>query len=281
MLAIGLLFISYSFLKDANIPVLNPKGIIGEKERQLLFIGVGLSLLVVVPVFTMTIFIVWKYRETNKKATYTPEWDHSRKAETIWWLIPTILIAIISIITWKSSYALDPYRQVASTNKPLNVKVVSLDWKWLFIYPKENIATVNYLVLPVNRPVTFDVTSDAPMNSFWIPQLGGQIYAMPGMSTQLNLMATSVGTFRGLSANISGSGFSSMNFVVKSTSGNDFDSWVSGVKKSSLSLNDASYRQLQNPSENYPATYYSSEQAGLYDTIVYKYMMPIAGTKTQ
>ena len=174
-----------------------------------------LSLVVVIPVFAMTIYIVWRYRESNQKAKYSPDWDHNSKVETIWWLIPTLLIVVLSVVTWNSSHSLDPFKPIKSSVKPLRVQVIALQWKWLFIYPEQGVASTNILELPVDRPINFEVTADAPMNSFWIPQLGGQIYAMAGMSTQLHLMASEAGTYAGASANLSGKGFAKMKFDTK------------------------------------------------------------------
>lgn len=267
------------YIHSTNITILNPKGTIASEQRNLIIVAVGLSLIVVIPVYLLTIFIVWKYRASNTSAKYSPEWDHSRILEFIWWVVPAILITILSVITWKTSYSLNPYKPIASKNKPLKVEVVALDWKWLFIYPDQNIASVNQLNIPVNTPVTFYITSDAPMNSFWIPQLSGQIYAMPGMSTQLNIQATSVGNYTGWSANISGDGFSSMHFTTVSTSQLKFNDWVHFVRADKDYLNIGTYNNLARPSYNNPVTYYGSVQNELYNQIVLKYMGTVGPTQ--
>ena len=179
------------------------------------------------------------------------------------------------MITWDSSHALDPYRPLSSNVKPLTIQVVALDWKWLFIYPKQDIATVNYVQFPANTPITFDVTSDAPMNSFWIPQLGGQIYAMPGMATELHLEASQNGSFDGSSANISGKGFSGMTFTAKATSSADFNAWVKTVQQAPQNLDAAAYVALAKPSENVPRAYYANADLTLYNQIIMQYMMPM------
>jgi cytochrome o ubiquinol oxidase subunit 2 len=214
--------------------------------------------------------------------------DGSRIAETIWWVVPSILILIISILNWNSSHQLDPYRPLASKTPQMTVQVVALDWKWLFIYPEQNIATVNFVQFPKDTPVNFEVTADAPMNSFWIPQLGGQIYAMPGMATDLHLMASQEGTFNGSSANISGSGFASMAFKARSSSSADFDNWVQSVKRSGDKLGLEEYSQLARPSQYNPITYYSSAQPDLYGRVIMKYVpigtmpgMSMQGTGTR
>lgn len=263
------------YLHRTYIPVLEPKGPVGLKERNLLLFGLGLSAIVVIPVYILLFSFAWKYRESNhKKAKYSPDLDHSRIAETLWWLIPTTLIAILSVVTWNSSHELDPYRPLNSKTPTMTIQVVSLDWKWLFIYPQQHIASVNFVQFPKDTPIDFEITSDSVMNSFWIPALGGQIYSMPGMSTQLNLMASQYGSFHGLSANISGAGFAGMTFVAKASSEKAFNSWSHRVQKSPTNLTMAAYNKLIRPSEYNKPSYYSSPQSGLYDTILAKYMSP-------
>lgn len=274
LLIVGFVALAAWYLHGLDIPVLNPKGPIGDKERQLMIIAALLSLIVVVPVYLLTFGIIWKYREGNKKAKYTPEFDHHRGIETIWWAIPCAIILVLAIITWNSTHELDPFKSADQTKKSMRIQVVSLDWKWLFIYPDEHIATVNYVQFPENTPVDFEITSDTVMNSFWIPSLGGQIYAMPGMVTHLNLEASGVGDYNGASANISGSGFAGMKFVARSSVPADFNSWLQSIKKTPNKLDIAAYAKLAEPSKNNPPAYYSSSDADLYDTIVMKYMMP-------
>jgi|SRR5581483_7440168 len=262
------------YLHRTNIPLLEPRGPLAEKERNLMLFAAFLSLFVVVPVFSMAIFIAWKYREGNTKARYSPEFDHSKLLESIWWLIPTVLIGILSVVAWNSSHTLDPYRPLSSTVRPLNVEVVALDWKWLFIYPDQGVASVSQLELPVNTPVSFTITSDAPMNSFWIPQLGGQVYAMPGMSTQLHLAASKVGSYDGYSANISGVGFADMGFKANAVSSTQFRDWIHTASITPKYLTMATYSQLAKPSENNLVSYYSLLDPYLYTEIINKYMAP-------
>ncbi len=233
-----------------------------------------LSLVVVIPVFGLTFWIAWKYRASNTRARYRPDWDGSRVLEAIWWLVPLVLIMVLSVVTWKSSHDLDPFRPLSSNVKPLTVQVVALDWKWLFIYPEQHIASVNYLQFPVGTPLNFQITADAPMNSFWIPKLGGQIYAMAGMSTELHLMADTPGTFPGSSANISGRGFAGMTFEAKASSGAEFRDWVNMIKRSPRTLDESTYRVLAKPSENNPHAYYTANDHNLYDKVVLQYMSP-------
>lgn len=263
------------YLSGHNVAVLSPRGEVGQKERNLMTVAILLSVIVVVPVYAMTIAIVLKYREGNKKTKkYSPEWDHSKLFEGLWWGIPFAIIFILSIITWNSSHALDPYKPLSSTTEPIHVQVVALDWKWLFIYPDRHVASVNELALPVNTPVDFDITSDTVMNSFWIPNLGSQIYAMPGMSTQLHLMASKTGSYPGSSANISGKGFAGMAFTAKVDSPAGYESWIRNAQKAHSQLDVASYEQLAKPGEVSHPTYYSSADNTLYNGVVMHYMMP-------
>lgn len=275
-----ILIVAGWYLHRTNIPILEPRGPIADKERNLILFAAFLSLFVVVPVFTMAIFIAWKYRESNTKATYAPEFDHSRLFETIWWLIPAVLIGILSVVAWNSSHTLSPYLPLNSDVQPLTVDVVSLDWKWLFIYPNQGIASVNRLMIPVNTPIDFNLTSDAPMNSFWIPQLSGQIYCMPGMSTQLHLAASKVGSYNGFSANISGVGFSGMTFKADAVSNAQFDNWMQTTSWAPSHLTLAAYSKLAKPSENNPVTYYSSVDPSLYNAIIDKYIEPSSSSSS-
>lgn len=261
-------------LKGTIVAVLDPKGSIAQSQFDLIIFTTILSLVVIIPVFVMTFYIVWKYRAGNKKAAYNPDWDHSRTAEIIWWGVPLALITVLAVITWITSHSLDPYRPLESAQKPITIQVIALDWKWLFIYPEQDIASVNYIQIPEDTPINFELTADAPMNSFWIPQLGGQVYAMAGMKTKLHLLASEPGEYRGSSANISGEGFAGMKFTAKATSETDFEAWIQSVKASSAILDRASYDDLAKPSRDNPVIYYSSHDRQLYDTVMMKYMMP-------
>jgi cytochrome o ubiquinol oxidase subunit 2 len=264
------------FLKNNPPAVLHPKGIIASQELNLMITATLLMLIVVVPVFILTGVIAWRYREGNHKARYQPDWDHHLGLEALWWVLPCAIIAVLSLITWRSTHQLDPFKPLQSNKPPLTIQVVALQWKWLFIYPEHNMASVNYVQFPAGTPVNFQITSDAPMNSFWIPQLGGQVYAMAGMKSQLHLMANEPGSFRGVSSNLSGAGFSRMNFTAKASSSEDFYRWIAEVKKSPGNLNWEEYGRLTKPSQSNPATYYSSAETGLYNKVVMKYMGPPA-----
>lgn len=265
------------YLHGQNFAVLNPKGIVAYKERKLMITTVLLGLIVVIPVYIMLFGFAWRYREGNKKAKYSPNLAGNRLAEAVWWGIPLAIIGTLSVITWQSSHALDPRRALDANAKPMTVQVIALDWKWLFIYPEQNVASVNWVELPVGTPVTFDITADAPMNSFWIPQLGSQIYAMPGMSTQLHLMADKAGDYQGSSANLSGDGFAGMRFTAEAGSMADFNRWVGQAKRMPQTLNSNAYAQLARPSQNNPVTFYSPVEPGLYNDVLLKYMAPGRG----
>lgn len=261
-------------LSRDNVAVLHPAGEVASKERNLMLVTVLLGVVVVLPVFAMLFGIAWKYRADNTKAKYEPEWDSSRLFETLWWGIPCVIIVVLGIITWQAAHALDPYKQLASNAKPINVQVVALQWKWLFIYPEEQIASVNMVQFPKDRPVNFQITADAPMNSFWIPKLGGQVYAMSGMSTKLHLIADQMGEYDGSSANISGEGFAGMKFKAKVTSEADFNTWVNKTRQNTDMLDMTKYTKLAAPSKDVSPKTYMLMQNDLYDKIIMKYMAP-------
>lgn len=258
----------------SNIAVLFPAGIIALEERDLLFIIQAIMLLVIIPVYIFTFIFSWKYRASNPKGKYDPDLVDNHLAECFWWGIPLVLTAIISVLTWVKTHELDPYKPIESSKKPLNIQIVALQWKWLFIYPEENIASVNFFQFPKETPLHFEITADAPMNSFWIPHLGGQIYAMPKMKTELNLIAHEIGEFRGSSANLSGEGFAGMHFIAKASSEENYQKWLESAKKSSQGLNLEAYNKLTEPSQNNPVEIYQLKEKGLFDQIIMKYMHP-------
>jgi cytochrome o ubiquinol oxidase subunit 2 len=275
LLAVGIVVALIVGAAD-NWAVLTPKGLIAQKERELIIIATLLMLVVVIPVFVLTAVIVWKYRAGNLKAKYTPDWEGNKTLEAIWWGFPCAIILVLAVLTWQSSHSLDPFKPIEAATKPLNVQVVALQWRWLFIYPEQNIATVNFLEIPEDTPVNFILTSDAPMNSFWIPQLGGQVYAMSGMSTKLHLMANEPGSYTGLSSNLSGAGFANMQFTTQAVTQTSFDEWVAKTHAlpDQLTLND--YNYLAIPSEDKQVIYYSGVEKDLYNHVVMKYMAPMS-----
>jgi len=257
-----------------DIPVLNPQGLIAEQERNLIIITTAMGLFVVIPVFIMLFAVAWRYRASNRRAIYRPDFESHRGFEALWWGIPCVIIIILGIITVVSTHALDPYKPLDSNVKPVKVQVIAMEWKWLFIYPDKGIATLNYLNIPKDTPIDFTITSDAPMNSLWIPALAGQVYAMSGMSTQLHLMANSVGTYNGTSSNISGDGFADMTFKVNSMNESDFTTWATTSTTSRNILTQDEYKTLSVPSHNNPETTYMLMDTSLYNEVIMKYMSP-------
>lgn len=257
----------------SKIAMLFPQGIIALKERNLLFIVQALMLLVIIPVYVLTFLFSWIYRANNTKAKYDPDLTDSRVAEYIWWGVPCFFTLIICILTWVKTHELDPYKPILSDKKPLTIQVVALQWKWLFIYPNEKIASVNFVQFPTQTPIDFEITADAPMNSFWIPALSGQIYAMPKMKTKLHLIADQSGDFSGSSANLSGAGFAGMHFVARASSENDYQQWLASARVENV----LDYEKLAMPSSDNPAAIYQLTNTNLFDQILHKYMSPMEG----
>lgn len=258
-----------------QLAFLFPKGMIALEERNLLFLIQLLMLLVILPVYILTFIFSWRYRAGKRKAPYDPTLSDNKFAEVIWWGLPLVMTLIIGGITWVKTYELDPYKPITSHKPPLKIQVVALQWKWLFIYPEEKIATVNFFQFPVSTPLHFEITADAPMNSFWIPQLGGQIYAMPGMQTELHLIADKKGLFRGSSANFSGEGFSKMHFIAKASTEEEFQNWVKEAKNAPLLLAENEYQQLASPSTLGTKSLYRLDDGSLFHHILMKPMIQI------
>ena len=227
--------------------VLDPRGPVGESERVILGDATAIMLAVIVPVIILTLVFAWWFRSGNRRATYRAEWEYAGRIELIIWAIPALVILFLGGMAWISSHDLDPPKPLQSAKPALEVEVVSLDWRWLFIYPHERIATVNYLVVPTGVPVHFRLTSTSVMNSFFIPQLGSQIYTMAGMTTQLNLQADQPGAYQGISAQFSGPGFSDMRFTLRAESGERFTSWIAQVRERGGVLDDVTLAQLVRP----------------------------------
>ena len=264
-------------LAGCNMVVLDPAGDVARQQSHLVLLSTALMLLIIVPVMALTIFFAWRYRAANTKATYKPDWDHSTQLELVIWAAPLLIIICLGALTWVGTHLLDPYRPLARTApgkavaadaKPLEVQVVALDWKWLFIYPEQGIATVNEFAAPVDRPVRFRISGASVINSFYIPALAGQIYAMPGMETQLHGVFDRVGDYTGLSANYSGAGFSHMRFRARSLSWGNFDAWVQQARAGGGALDRAAYLRLEKPSEKDPVRRFASVEPQLFDRIV-------------
>ncbi|WP_019106640.1 cytochrome o ubiquinol oxidase subunit II [Pantoea ananatis] len=254
--------------------LLNPKGQIALEQRSLILTAFGLMMIVVIPAVLMAIVFAWKYRASNTNAKYSPNWSHSNKVEAVVWTIPILIIVFLGVLTWKSTHALEPSKPLVSDVKPVEIDVIALDWKWLFIYPEQGIATVNQIAFPANTPVNFKITSNSVMNSFFIPTLGSQIYAMAGMQTKLHLIANEPGTFDGISANFSGRGFSGMKFKAIATKDDaEFQQWVAKVKAAPNTLTTMDdFEKVAVPSENHPVEYFSSANPELFLQVINKFM---------
>ena len=277
------LLAALALLSACNHAVLNPAGDVALQQRDIIYVSTALMLLIIVPVMALIVLFAWRYRASNKDATYDPDFDHSTSLELVIWSAPLLIIICLGALTWGSTHKLDPFRPVHRISagkavdpkvKPLVVQVVSLDWKWLFIYPEQGVATVNELVLPVDRPVRFDLTSANMMNTFYAPTLAGMIYTMPGMQSRMHAVLNRTGTFRGMSANYSGAGFSDMRFKLYGVSEASFADWTRRVKASGPVLDRNRYLQLEKPSEKVPALYFSGAEPGLFDRIFRRCVKP-------
>lgn len=264
---IGAALMLSAILAGCQQVVLFPKGAVGVQERDLIVFATVIMSLIVIPVIIATLYFANKYRST-KNNEYAPDWHHSNKIEAVVWIIPCIIVAILAYVTWIKTHDLDPYKPLEHAAKPVEIQVVALNWKWLFIYPEQGIASVNELVVPVDRPLSFHITSGHIMNSFFIPALGGQVYAMPGMESELHLIGNEIGSYEGISANYSGAGFTRMRFQTHVKTEADFESWVQEVRTSGKALSRTAYLDLDQPSEKNPVTYYSSTEPGLFSAII-------------
>jgi cytochrome o ubiquinol oxidase subunit 2 len=261
----------------AHAPVLDPHGTIALAERNLLFAAAGLMLIVIVPVWILTFWFAWHYRASNTNARYMPEWSYSAAIDAVVWLVPALIVCCIGYLVWVYTHRLDPYKPIATAAAPLEVDVVAEDWKWLFIYPEQNIATLNELVFPAGRPLSLTLTSDTVMNSFYVAGLGGQIFAMAGMRTKLNLKADGPAEFVGRNTQYSGAGFAGFpeqSFAVRAITASEFDAWVAAAKRSPDALDPPTYAALAKPSGSVSVHYYSSVEPDLFDRIIAKYAGP-------
>jgi cytochrome o ubiquinol oxidase subunit 2 len=266
-----------ALLGGCNLVVLSPAGDVAQRQGDLIVISTVLMLIIILPVMALTGFFAWRYRAANQAARYEPDWDHSTGLELVIWACPLVIVICLGALTWAGTHLLDPYRPlsrtapgqpVAEAVRPLEVDVVALDWKWLFIMPEYGIATVNELAAPVNRPIRFRISATSVMNSFYIPALAGQIYAMPGMETKLHAVVNNPGVYEGLSANYSGAGFSGMRFRFHGLSDQDFSGWVDRVRQSGETLDRAGFLALDRPSENVPVRHFSAVDPELFDAVV-------------
>lgn len=257
--------------------VLNPSGDVAAQQRDLLVMSTGLMLLIIIPVMVLIVLFAWRYRHSNREARYEPDWHHSMRLELVIWSAPLLIIICLGALTWLGTHLLDPYRpldrvgpdqEVPEDSKALRVDVVALDWKWLFIYPDLGVATVNELAVPVNQPVAFRITASSVMNSLYIPDVAGMIYAMPGMQTRLHGVLNKTGESEGFSSNYSGAGFSGMRFKVRSMEQGEFDRWLSETRSGQEKLTRDLYLQLAKPSEREPVRHFSAVDAELFNAVV-------------
>ena len=264
-------------LAACDMVVLNPSGDVAVQQRDLLVMSTWLMLLIIIPVMALTVLFAWRYRHTNREARYEPDWHHSMRLELIIWSAPLLIIICLGALTWLGTHLLDPYRpldrlapgkEVPDDAQALQVNVVALDWKWLFIYPELGIATVNELAVPVNHQVALKITASSVMNSLYIPEFAGMVYAMPAMETKLHGVLNRTGVSEGFSANYSGAGFSGMRFKMKSLEQGEFDRWVAEARSKQETLSRDVYLQLAKPSEREPVRYFSAVDKDLYGAIL-------------
>ena len=257
-----------SLLSSCNRGILDPVGPVAAQEKQILINSTAIMLAIIIPTMIATVAFAWWFRRGNTKATYRPDWEYSGAIEMVVWAIPALTIMLLGGIAWIGSHNLEPSKPLKSSKPPLNVEVVSLDWKWLFIYPDQGVATVNQLVVPAGTPVSFRLTSATVWNSFFVPQLGSMIYTMPRMTTQLNLQADKPGVYNGLSSHFSGDGFPGMQFQVRAVPADQFAAWAQSAHSSALKLDGAGYAELSKPSSYVKPMTYGAVAPGLYDAIV-------------
>jgi cytochrome o ubiquinol oxidase subunit 2 len=248
--------------------VLDPKGPIAVAERQILFNSLGIMLAIVIPTILATFGVAYWFRSSNERARYQPEFKYSGRLEVLVWAIPAMTVLLVGGVAWVGAHDLDPRKAISAAAKPVTVQVVSLDWKWLFIYPEQGIASVNHLVVPAGTPVSFELTSSGVMNSFFVPQLGSQIYTMSGMTTHLQLQADHPGSYRGLSAQFSGDGFADMRFVVDAVPAQQFEQWVVSTRDSGPTLDAQSYADLAKPSEAVAPFTYGAVSPDLFNAVM-------------
>ena len=265
---IAVVLFSATALAGCSEGVLNPKGPIASAERQILFNSLGIMLAIVIPTILATLGVAFWFRSSNRRARYLPDFEYSGRLELLVWSIPIMTVLLLAGVNWVGSYDLDPPKPIASKEKPVRVQVVSLDWKWLFIFPDQGIASVNQLTIPVGTPVSFELTSSGVMNSFWVPQLGGQIYTMAGMATRLNLQADNPGTYRGRSANYSGRGFADMYFDTDAVPAEKFAQWVDATRNAGPALDAQAYADLVKPSTAVAPFTYRSVAPNLFSRIL-------------
>ncbi|MDB5183035.1 MAG: cyoA [Candidatus Saccharibacteria bacterium] len=264
--------VNAALLHGTNLALFSPQGYIAGEEHRLMLYTVFILLDIGIPTLILFYFVAWKYRETNKKAEHTPNESSGKSLVFLTWAIPFAIMGLLAAVMWPATHRLAPRQALISDVKPMTIEVIAMRWKWLFIYPEQNIAAVNFVQIPTDTPVQFVLTADeTPMSSFWIPKLGGQLYAMTGHQNLLNLMATSPGDYPGRTAEINGSGFAGMTFTARASTTDDFNSWVQDTRLASDVLDSSTYNKLLKPSENMPSTVYARTDPNLYNNLLVKY----------
>lgn len=273
---LGLTLTIVILLQNTNIALFHSRGMIAHEQRNLMIITVAILLVIAIPTLAGAFYVAWKYRESNARASRDPKkTGRSRLLVPGIWLVPTAFAVVLALIMWPAAHKLDPKASIAADAKPLTIQVIAMRWKWLFIYPEQHVATVNFVQLPAHTPIKFELTADeTPMSSFWIPNLSGQLYAMTGHMNQLHIIADTPGDYTGSSAEINGAGFSGMKFTTRVGSQEAFDFWVKETKLNGRTLDATEYQRLLQPSEHNSAAFYSVADNGLYDTVLMKYMGP-------
>jgi cytochrome o ubiquinol oxidase subunit 2 len=261
--------------------VLDPQGPIASAERLILLNATAIMLVVVLPVIALTLIFAWWYRASNKRAAYSPDWSYSGRVEFVVWSVPAMVVILLGGVAWTGSHLLDPRRPLSATAQPVRIEVVSLDWKWLFIYPDQQIATINQLVIPAGTPVEFTLTSASVMDAFFVPQLGSMIATMPGMTTHLNLLAERPGDYPGLSSQFSGDGFADMRFVVRAVPALDFQNWLARARGEATTLDASAYAQLARASSNVNVQTYRGIDPNLFERIVQTTAQPLAARSSE
>lgn len=277
LIKITFAMLALSLTSGCQLVLLSPSGDVAAQQGDLIIYSTVLMLIVILPVMALTVFFAWKYRASNDKARYEPDWDHSISLEIVIWSVPLAIIICLAGLTWVATHRLDPYQDLPRISEtkpidpnvePLQVQVVAMDWKWMFIYPEQNIATIGEAAVIVDRPVEFKITSTTVMNAFYVPEMAGMIYAMAGMETELNAVLNSSGTFKGFSGNYSGYGFSQMDFEMHAFDDQGFEQWVESVRAKGTVLDRPAFLEADEPSIGHPVTYYGDVEHDLWRRIV-------------
>lgn len=276
LLAFAILGLFAWLFQGRHIDVLSPAGVVADEQRKILLFALILSMFVVIPVFGILTFVSLKYRASKRPIDYSPEWGESKRLELIWWGVPIAIIAVLGTVIYNTSHSLDPYKKIAGDNA-IEVQVIGLQWKWLFIYPDYGVASLNRMPIPVDTPIRLVLTTEAPMSALWYPALGSQIYAMNGMESQLNVKATKLGQYKGYNTNINGEGYAKMIATADAISMNDFLKWTSNTKTENNLLDMPVYEEIAEPEIVRDFKSYRLDDTSIYDTVLMRNMTHGAG----